>query len=254
MKIVISFTTTSERIHHIEPTLTSISKQTEKPTHFILWISSEPYLLDKGISQLTDSVTNSVPNFIKDYNVEVRWTENIGSYRKLIPTLKWLDGEEAVVITIDDDTIYPPKWLETFLEFTSRFPQFALGYIGRIFKEHSLDYAKTKLIGPPPYEYPVQHMLQVDTLVGAYGILYRSNFFDLDKLIQFDNYPSALKVDDIWFNGHLASSGIDRYCLHLPGGMKPEDSMRGKGITRLWDVNKNHKDNNDTVKLFEGSW
>jgi hypothetical protein len=79
----------------------------------ILNISSEPFMLDRGITfrDLPERVRLLfVRGRIELYNVP-----NLGPYRKLLPTVERYLNETFVVATADDDVLYPPDWLQGLL-------------------------------------------------------------------------------------------------------------------------------------------
>ncbi len=41
--------------------------------------------------------------------------ENIGAHRKLLPLLSRNAQKDVVIVTVDDDTLYHPKFLEAFI-------------------------------------------------------------------------------------------------------------------------------------------
>jgi hypothetical protein len=67
-------------------TLKSIINQTLLPNKCYIYLSTEPYLLDKGFK---DKIINiELSNFLNKNNIfEICWCKNIGPYRKLLPLL-----------------------------------------------------------------------------------------------------------------------------------------------------------------------
>ena len=112
-RVIVSLTTTSERIKYIAPMLHSLYQQSMVPNEICLWISKEPFLHDKGISpeEIPDKL-QELAN-LKKSQFKIQYTENTAGYRKLLPVLeKYKNREDVVIITADDDVIYPERWLE----------------------------------------------------------------------------------------------------------------------------------------------
>lgn len=75
--------------------------------------------------------TEEFPNHEKDLppellelcseRFEIRWTKNIGSYKKLIPALK--DFPDDIIITFDDDLFYHPELIERLLVGYKKYPK-----------------------------------------------------------------------------------------------------------------------------------
>lgn len=110
--IIVNVTTISDKVNLCSATLWSILNQSVKPDKVILWISVDGYMADGGIP--------IQPEFISDLNkilniFEVRYTENIGPYRKIIPALRVFNQDETLVYA-DDDVIYGKQWLQKMLE------------------------------------------------------------------------------------------------------------------------------------------
>ena len=62
--------------------------------------------------------------------VEIMWTDdNLRSYKKLIPVLR--AHPDCVIVTADDDVLYPPGWLEGLVQTADRLPGTIVGYRAR---------------------------------------------------------------------------------------------------------------------------
>ena len=108
---IISLTTISSRVDRVSQTIDCITRQTLKPHSINLYISEEPYLLDQGIQRGNEHLRR-----IADMGVNIYLTPNIGPYRKQYPLLQQLRGSnispETLIITLDDDVLYPVNALE----------------------------------------------------------------------------------------------------------------------------------------------
>lgn len=99
--IIVSVTTHGRRIHNVHLTLESIMQQTMKPNKIVLGLDAEEFSQD------------NIPFSLKKYlqrGLEIQYSENIKSYKKLIPALKAFPND--IIITIDDDVIYPPNLID----------------------------------------------------------------------------------------------------------------------------------------------
>lgn len=103
-EIIISLTTTSERINTVHKTIYSLLRQKTKYNFSIrLYISKESYLIDRGIQ----SIPFHLQNILDKYSIfNIYYTDNLGSYRKLLPVLKEKWDKDVIIITVDDDKIY----------------------------------------------------------------------------------------------------------------------------------------------------
>lgn len=103
--VVVSLTTYPKRFPYIDLCLKSLILQDDKPDRIIVYLGS-------------DSVGVELPENMskfKQYGVEFRYDENedLRSHKKYFYAMK--EYPEAVVVTADDDIIYPGNWLHSLL-------------------------------------------------------------------------------------------------------------------------------------------
>lgn len=99
--IIISMTSYYERFNDLELALYSIMNQTLLPDKIILYLSDEY----ESLNFLPYSITKYIKN-----GLEIKFIKDIGSYSKIIYALK--ETPNAIIVTADDDIIYPKDWLE----------------------------------------------------------------------------------------------------------------------------------------------
>lgn len=101
---VVSLTSFPKRIKYVKYTIFSLLAQTYVPQKIILWLAKEQFPQQKipKILQKLEKQTNK--------RFEVKWCEDIKSYKKLIPSL--IAFSNLPIITADDDVYYHPQWLE----------------------------------------------------------------------------------------------------------------------------------------------
>lgn len=101
--IVVSLTTYGKRLNEVHLAIESILEQTMKANRVILW--------------LDDSLKNQrLPQSLylqQQRGLEIRFCEDLRSYKKLIPTLELYPND--AIITIDDDLIYEFDLLENLI-------------------------------------------------------------------------------------------------------------------------------------------
>ena len=97
--IYISLTSIYKNQNILLLTLKSLINQSLKPTQIYLYLSQFPFLLDSGFPNriITDNALQKFINLNKN-NITIKWVNNIGSYRKLIPLLKekWQEDEKSI--------------------------------------------------------------------------------------------------------------------------------------------------------------
>lgn len=101
-KIIISLTSFPERIYDIHFCIFSLLNQKFKPDKVVLWLAEEEF--PNKENDLTVELLS-----LKENGLEIKWCENIFSYKKLIPSLR--DYPNDIIVTADDDLYYPDNWL-----------------------------------------------------------------------------------------------------------------------------------------------
>ena len=111
-EVVVSLTTYPQRFDHMELCLKSLISQEVKPDHIIVYLGSDAYNIE---------LPNSMRQFEK-YGIEFRYDpkRNLRSHKKYFYAMQ--DFPNAVVVTADDDIIYPSDWLESLLRSYRKFP------------------------------------------------------------------------------------------------------------------------------------
>lgn len=185
--IVISFTTYSKRVNQAHIVIESLFRQTQQANRIILWLAKEEFSDD------------TIPLILKrqiDRGLEIKYCEDIKSYKKLLPTLSLTP--DSIIITVDDDYIYPLNFVENLLRVHFQYPRCVCYYTGN---RISFD-SKGKL---KPYIKwkEAEGLEQVPSLLnfsfGAGGVLYPpytfgQEIFNIEYIKK--NIP---KADDVWF-------------------------------------------------------
>ncbi len=105
--VIVSLTSVPWRFDKLHAVLMSLLWQSVRPDRIVLWLSEYN---QKG-EQIVDP--NDLPANLQRMQrkgVEIKFVEDIRSYRKLVPSLERFP--DAIIITVDDDTLYPSGWLE----------------------------------------------------------------------------------------------------------------------------------------------
>jgi len=114
MKIYVSITSIFQKQTLLSNTLKSILAQTVLPDKCFIYLSEEPYLLDKGFKdrKLCDDINNFIN---KNPLFKIIWCKNIGPYRKLLYLLKEKWNEDCLILTMDDDINYHPDLIRNYI-------------------------------------------------------------------------------------------------------------------------------------------
>lgn len=106
-KLIVSLTSYPPRFNTLALTLRSLLRQTVAADHIILWIAhADMQYLPESVLALQKS------------GLEIRATDDIKSYKKIIPALVLFP--DAFICTADDDIYYHATWLEELMDGVSQ--------------------------------------------------------------------------------------------------------------------------------------
>jgi hypothetical protein len=237
-KVDISLTSISSRMDTVCATLRSLLAQDYSDLQIHLHLSPEPYLLDKGVPNPPEALLDlqrSAAGRLQIYSCR-----NTGPYRKLLPYLKRNWGQSKLVVTADDDTVYPTNWLRSLI---TAYDQYGcvIAYRG-----HHMQVSGSQLtpyrswMGRAIEENPSRLILPT----GKDGILYDTAFFPINVLNVEDAMQMAPTADDLWFRWHLAMNGIQTYLINMD--YKAETFTESDYETSLY-LNFNRGGSNDVA-------
>ncbi|MBO5038440.1 MAG: glycosyltransferase [Alphaproteobacteria bacterium] len=108
VSVIISLTSFPARIDTVNQTIETLLNQTTKADKVILWLSQEEFP-DKEAGLPTQLLN------LKENGLTIGWHQrNLRSFEKLIPALR--QYPDAIIVTADDDILYPKNWLELLLK------------------------------------------------------------------------------------------------------------------------------------------
>jgi hypothetical protein len=121
MNLYVSLTSIFQRQQYLVKCLKSILNLNLKPNKCFIFLSENPYLIDEGFKNKIIT-NNHLKNIIDNNSIfEIKWVENIGPYRKLIPLLKEKWNENCLIFTFDDDVILHPDILSNYIYDYNRY-------------------------------------------------------------------------------------------------------------------------------------
>ncbi len=192
-ELVVSLTTIPERIGSIHLCIDSLLRQDLKPDRLILWLSESAEPNRPGIvkSNLPVSILR-----LLNRGLEIRWCEDIRSYRKLIPTLQIFPN--SLIVTADDDIYYPQHWLQMLYKAYQREPQYVHCHRAHLIRFDS---------SGSPLPYRQWNLLSEGTLgpsmdlfpTSGGGVLYAPGHLHPEVLNESAFLNLSPNADDIWF-------------------------------------------------------
>lgn len=232
--VIITLTTYPKRYDVVHLTLESLLSQTMKPDQIVLWISSE------------EGSDNTMPEKIlrlRKRGVTIKYVDgNLKSYKKLIYALE--EYPSALLITVDDDTIYPVDFVKNIYKVHMEYPNCIIAnrctYMSNDEKGDIKPYTEweeNREINPSFNQFPT----------GVGGILYPPQSLHkevFNKGVFMEICPSA---DDVWFKAMGVMNNIQTYFT----GMGEDSLITIKKAQKesLWKVNVVENKNDEQIQL-----
>ena len=218
--MIFSLTSISGREAALVKTIDSLLNQTVK-LDIHLWVSYEPYLLDKGFTFSPEGVF-------------IHYVLNDGPFRKLLPALTMFPNE--IIITVDDDTEYHPSFVETIMNH---------------YKYGILAFRASRISEKPysMWEEVKTTCTELDLFAkGNGGVVYDAKLFQKEDFYN-PIYKSLCPTnDDIWLNFWRIKEKIPLQVVPLVNYYRTNQQE-----SRLWFMNMNDNDSMilKTKKFFE---
>lgn len=183
--VTVSLTSFPARINTVHKTINTLLNQSVKPDRLILYLAEEQF--PEKENELPEELLR-----LRDFGLEIRWCEDLKSYKKLVPALR--EFPEDIIVTADDDLYYQKDWLESLYNSYLDNPNFI--YTRRACR---IEKRGSCFVITPNYDNNFYHPDYSHQLMGGAGTLYpprslHTDVFDTKKML--DLTPSC---DDIYF-------------------------------------------------------
>lgn len=240
-KIVVSFTSFPARIGYVWMTAFTLLNQTVKPDHLILWLSQEQF-------PTMDAVPDSLKRLQK-FGLEIELCGDLRSHKKYFYALQ--KYPDAVLVTADDDILYPSEWLEKILEKHREYPDvICCNWAHRItFTDGSVNpYEEWEKCISDGANEPSHRTVQI----GYAGVLYPPGALDARVLDREAIEQMCLSADDLWLKAMAYMNGTKVICVNN-NPTKLFDILAAQK-SALYKVNVGQDLNNVALKNILGSF
>lgn len=234
-RIIVSLTSFPARINTVHLCLKSIIKQNFVYDKIVLWLAESQFpdrILPSSLIELAEEEINKLC---------IEWCSDLKSYKKLIPALKKYPDD--VIITADDDIIYPDDWLQRLVLSYNKDPNYIyamrchrikISIDGHLLKYKDWDFEISHSESPRFINFPT---------TGG-GVLFPPNCFSNSDVLDKNKFMKYLsKGDDIWFWGHAIINGYKIKAV-IPN-IGELNTIDGSQESSLWENNINF--NNDIM-------
>lgn len=224
-KIVVSLTSIPSRFNCLPICLESLFSQSIKPDRVILWIQDDLTLSD---------IPKSILRFQKR-GLTISFYSNIRSYKKIIPTLR--EHPDAVIVTADDDILYPKKWLERLYKSYQSSPNcihchrghfMTKDQDGNIAQYEKWIFEASGIVEESYFVFPT----------GCAGVLYPPGALSIEVLNEKIFMALCPTTDDLWLKAMSLRAGTkckkvsaQSLTLHEIHGSQDNSSLREFNVT-----------------------
>lgn len=227
-KLVVSLTSYGRRINTVTPAaIVSLLNQTVMPDKIVLWIGHD------------EKITNKIKKLM-EYGLEVRHTDDIRSYTKLVPALT--EFPDSNIVTVDDDIVYPSYLIESLLKEHRKNPRAVITHRAREILVEDGTHV-------PYNQWPVKDKIKGSTFVlptGVGGVLYPPKSFD-ERVFDKDVFLKiAPNVDDLWF--WAASELLDVQRVVIKDGFS---DLRGRDLDDVGLFNTGNRDGGNDAQFMK---
>lgn len=186
-KIIVSLTTFPERIPQAYYCLNSLLRQTIMPERVVLWLATEQF----------PNRELDIPSRIlalQCQGLEIKFCDDFRSYKKIFPAAT--EFSDRIIITADDDTLYPEDWIEKLVDTANEYPQCIVCYRAHEIVTDGnriLEYKRWKSLSRG-IKGPLISLIPI----GVGGVLYPIYFFEDIEFDYNEIQKLAPTTDDIW--------------------------------------------------------
>lgn len=228
-KITVSLTSYPKRIDTVNQVIETLLHQTMKPDSIILWLADSQFPNREG--DLPKQLTSLISDCF-----QICWTEDIRSYKKLIPALEAFP--EDIIITVDDDLLFEPEIIERLVRGYRNHPECI-----QCHRVTTVDFPSIEDITVTPDALKVYSVpTYLHKLSGGAGCLYPPNCLHPDVVRKELFMRLAPTSDDIWF---WLMGALNGYKVNVVEGNLPRlHYVPGSQEDALW------KQNDRGEKLF----
>ena len=234
-ELIVSLTTHGRRLYEVFLAIESIMQGSVKPNRIILWLSK-----DMQGEPLPLTLLNQIKR-----GLVVKYTEDLGPYTKLVPALT--DYPDSIIVTIDDDILYPYDTLEMLFYAYIKYPRCICA--NRIM-EIILD-SQGKPSSLPTWKELVDkdRISKLNFFEGVGAVLYPPHCFTSEVLNQSVFTKICPTADDVWFNcmALLSKTSVvpaNYHYSHFP--LLINESVQDSA---LWRVNNHAKNTPNDLQL-----
>jgi hypothetical protein len=187
-KIIMSLTSFPARINTTWICVESLLRQTVKPDEIILWLADTQF---KGLSSLPEKLLIQ-----QKRGLTIRFCEDLKSHKKYYYAFK--EYPDDIVITVDDDVIYPPNVVKELIALHKKFPDCICCNFATFITFDNKGFMNNTWKWPGFFVNMISGSSSLPVPVGVSGILYPPQSVNKEVFNKKVLKSICLYADDLW--------------------------------------------------------
>ncbi|MDG5471368.1 hypothetical protein P6709_06385 [Jeotgalibacillus sp. ET6] len=185
--VIVSLTTFPGRIDTVWIAIESLLRQSYQPDKIILWLAKEQF---ENINMLPKNILEQ-----QERGLDIRFCDDLRSHKKYYYAFQ--EYSQDIIITVDDDIIYPENTLEELILLHKKYPEYICCHRGHLIKRN-----KDKSIAPyskwiyNPLDFNGPSKLLCPT--GVCGVLYPPDSINEEIYNKQSIKNLCFYADDLW--------------------------------------------------------
>ncbi|MDH7912995.1 hypothetical protein [Winogradskyella sp. SYSU M77433] len=196
--VIVSLTTIPNRIEYVYLPIKSLLNQTVPPKKIVLWLGEE--FFTSKIEDLPKNLRELIP-----FGLEIEFCKDLKAHTKYYYTFQ--NYKENLVLTIDDDILYPKNLIEVLLNKYNEFPKSVVANRVRkiVVDENGVKPYRDWKINVPKSSREPSHLLLA---TGVSGVLYKPSLFSESTYDTEGMEKTNCIGDDIWLKAAQIDSDL----------------------------------------------
>ncbi|MCD8150869.1 MAG: hypothetical protein LUE92_15180 [Clostridiales bacterium] len=236
-RLIVSFTSYPARIQAVSAVLETIYSQTLQADEVILWLASEQF--PQGESELPEDLKN----YARDGKLTIRWCDDLKPHKKYFYVMQ--EYPDDIVVTIDDDILYPPDTLQKLYASYLAFPDAVStirAHVITLSEDGKILPYKNWLVEMDQFRYKPSLFLMA---TGCQGILYPPSLLPALTYDKLAIQETCLYADDLWLKTMELLNKVPTVCASKFQGLR---YVPGTQDTALYKENQNRGGNDAQLR------
>jgi hypothetical protein len=208
MRIVVTLTTIPSREDAVLRTIRSLRVNSIWPN--VIYVN-----LRKLVIRMNQEFSPGFRQRLIEAGATVNDCDDYGSLTKIIPTIAAEGDPEALIVTVDDDILYEPRFIEGLVEGHRMLSGSVVGYSGLAYPDTSIRHYNGRL----EYLCFQHHGAHAEILESGFGVIMKRKWLDRFPVIPpetDESDPHLYICDDYVLSMYFDAVGITKRVVRLP--------------------------------------